>query len=215
MLPRVKFRTIVHRDISLRKAPQVLQKHFKGGLLAVGKRLEASAARRMRKDTGASIKSLTTRVRIKSGINMELIVFSTLIQAFVDAYGLRRGVFPDFRVNSKLYNWVKRRFRGIPNRQVRTVGTPAGPRAVTRRRIKRINRGKRVRRPTAVVSARTRSRVRNTNIKRLTFLVARAIYRRGIAATRWPKHTLEANRTRIVREMQNAISRAVNEINRG
>lgn len=215
--PRVRFRTIIHKDKGLKQAPKILQKHLKGGLLTVGKRLQASARTRMKKDEGTSRDSLTYRVTI-SGLNMNLLVYSTLVQAFVDAYGLRRGVFPDFRVNSKLHNWVKRRMRGVPTAKVSTVGTPAGPafRAAGGRRMKvrKVRSIKKLKGNAQPTKASNRQRAKNSDSKRLTFLVARAIYRRGLQASRWNKKTLEANKARIVREMQNALARAANEIKR-
>lgn len=211
----VKFRSVYHRDNGLRKAPQILRKNLTGGLEGVGKRLEASAIKRMRRDTGRSQKSLK-RVITGSGIDLKLRVYSTLIQAIVDAYGLRRGVFPNFGVNSPLYRWTQRRNRGLPNKSVKTQGVPEGQHpykvggAKKVKRIKRISKGEAIAIPT-----RARAYAKSNDTKRATFLIARAIFRVGIAATEWHKKALEANRRQIVRDMQNALTRSVLEINRG
>jgi hypothetical protein len=210
---KVRVRVLAHKSTALKAAPSILNKNLKGGLQAVGKRLQTSARTRMRKDTGSEQKNLKIEV---SGNNLSLnvAVFAVLVQAFVDAYGMKRGVFPPYREGSNLYNWAKRRLRGIPVKPVRTIGTPQGPRAIRRkiprvRKVRRINRG-----PAEPLTTTARSRAKNTSTKRLAFLVARAIWRRGRSGTKWHTMTMDANRVRIVREMSNALTRAVNEIKR-
>ena len=88
----LKFILLVHRDISLKNAPRVLNKHMRAGLESVGKRLLVAAKSRMRKDSGKEQRSLTSLVQGRN-LGLRLTVYSTLVQAFVDAYGLRRGVF--------------------------------------------------------------------------------------------------------------------------
>lgn len=145
---------------------------------------------------------------------MNLIVFSTLVQAFVDAYGLKRGVFPNFRINSSLHNWVKRR---IKSGQLKEAVRPAGPVPTKRkaggrklRQIKRLKGTVRIR----AASSQQRSRAKGSNHHRLTFLVARAIYRHGIRASNWNREALKANRNMIIRELKNAIHRSANELRR-
>lgn len=220
MTPAIKFRVVSHRDTGLKKAPAVLQKHLKGGLTAVGKRLRTSAQSRMRKDTGAEHNSLTIRVTV-SGLNMNVIIFSTLVQSIIDAYGLPRGVFPNFAVNSSLYNWAKRKLRGIPSRRVKTGKVPKGlhlsleKRKLRRKRIRGLRHIRQTQKGEKRLNARQRFRAKNSDVKRLTFLVARAIYRHGRKGTYWHTKTMEANKQSIIREMKNALSRSVNEINRG
>jgi hypothetical protein len=211
---RVKFRLKAHKDTALKNAPRILQKNLSGGLLGLGKRLQTAARAKMRKDTGAEQRSLTYRVRA-TGLNINLYVYSTLVQAFVDAYGMRRGVFPDFKVNSRLFNWAKRRVRGIPVKRIRTIGTPAGPRAKPYKpRVQKVRRVKRIRQIGTTTNAKQRFVAKNTEARRLAFLVARAIYRRGIAAGGWPKKTLEANKGQIMQDLRNALIRSANEIKR-
>lgn len=212
---KVRFTSRYHKDTALKAAPKILQKNLSAGLEGLGKRLVSSAKTRMRRDRGDEQKSLRVKVRVQ-GLNMNMIVFSTLIQAFVDAYGLRRGVFPDFKVNSRLYDWAKRRLRNIPTKQIQTVGTPAGPaKRAYKARIKKIKRTRKIKgQQGEVATTRQRFRAKNSDIRRLAFLVARAIFRKGIQAGGWPKKTLEANKQRIVRDMQNAMARAANEIKR-
>lgn len=211
----VRFRSVFHRDNGLRKAPEILRRNLTGGLEGVGKRLEASAIKRMRKDTGKSQKSLK-RVVTGPGIDLKLRVYSTLIQAIVDAYGLRRGVFPNFGVNSPLYRWVQRRNRGLPTKSVRTQGILEGQHPYKVGGAKKVKRVKRITKAeTIAIPSRARAYAKSNDTKRATFLIARAIFRVGIAATQWHVKALEANRQQIVRDMQNALTRSVNEINRG
>lgn len=211
---KVRFTSKYKKDTALKAAPKILQKNLEAGLEGLGKRLRASAKSRMRRDRGDEQKSLVVKVRVQ-GLNMNMMVFSTLIQAFVDAYGLRRGVFPDFKVNSRLYDWAKRRLRNIPTKQIQTIGTPSGPaKRAYKARIKKIKRRRKIRGQGEPVTSRQRHRAKVSDIRRLAFLVARAIFNRGIRAGGWPKKTLEANKQRIVRDMQNALARSANEINR-
>src|SRR5262245_60726098 len=124
---RLRFRILKYRDRGIVNAPKILSKNLKGGLLEIGKRLARSARTRMRRDTGTEQKSLKILLQ-GQGLNLNVIVYSTLVQAFVDAYGLPRGVFPDFAINSRLYRWVRRRSRGLVVKQVNAgVSAPAGP----------------------------------------------------------------------------------------
>lgn len=212
---RVQFKVLHFKD-GLTKAPTIFSRNFKGGLLAVGKRLRASAISRMRKDTGEAQKNLRIRVTA-AGLNMNVVVFATVIQAFIDAYGLRRGVFPPFGINSRIYAWAKRRERRVPIKTVKTFAVPAGPaeRPIPKRRkLKRVKRIKKVQ-GQRTVARKGRARARETNIRRMSFLIARAVFRHGIKGTLWHKRALEANRDRIVREMSNALARSVNELKRG
>lgn len=210
MRPSIKFRTAQHQAGALKDAPKILSRHLRGGLEVVGKRLQASARARMRKDVGREQDSLKVYVT-GSGLNLNLRVVSTLVQAFVDAYGMKRGVFPEFRIDSPLYVWARRRLKGIPTKQIKTIGTPQGPHH--RRKLQSVTRIHNVR-PAGFIPTEKRARAKMSNARRLAFLVARAIFRRGRMASSWNQKALQANRTRIIREMSNAISRAANEMKR-
>lgn len=204
---RIRF-NVRYRKEGLAQAPKILEKNLKSGLMAMGKRLRTSSQKRMRRDTGEAQKSLVYRVYTNDS-KFTLLVFSTVVQAFVDAYGLRRGVFPNFRVGSKLYKWVTRKFQGKESRQVKTFEVPSRKRSYrTKRRVRRVKRITAVK----TVNTRTRTRAKERDIKRMTFLVARSIFRNGIKATHWNRRALEANKRMITRELRNAISRTVNEL---
>lgn len=221
MIPRLRLRVLTHKTSALTNAPAILQRNLKGGLLSLGQKIQASSRTHMRKDTGAEQKDVSYRVTI-AGLNMNLIVFATVVQAFVDAYGLKRGTFPDFRVNSKLYNWVKRRV-GVRQLNEITRSKKELKKArkfqqknlrVTKRRPKQIKRLKGITNRVAFISTSKRNRAKASNVRRLTYLVARAIFLHGIKAGGWTKKTLEANKSVIISELQSAMSKAVQEIRR-
>lgn len=187
----------------------------------MGQKLQASSRIHMRKDTGAQQKDVSYRVTI-AGLNMNLLVFSTVVQSFVDAYGLKRGTFPDFRVNSKLYGWVKRKF-GL--RQLIEIERTKKEKSEAkkfqrenlrpkRRKLKQVRRLKSITTVGVFVSTSKRNRAKASNLKRLTYLVARAIFLHGIKAGGWTKKTLEANKTVIISELQAAMVNAAQEIRR-
>lgn len=219
----LKFRLRYRKGNSV-KAPQILAKEMKGGLEAVGKRLITSAHSRMRKDTGASRKSLKSVVTGK-GLGYKLEVYSTVVQAFIDAYGLRAGVRPPFAVGTNLYRWASRRVTGRSSERVKTYHAPPSvtptPKLKRKGRVRGTKKIRRLRKAggkgTAVqtIAVSARQKAKNADAKRLAFLVARAIFKRGIKGTQWNYKTLQANRKRIIQEMSNAISRAVVKMNRG
>ena len=213
MTPDVKFRLIVHKQ-GLKNAPQVLAKHFSQSMKALGETLVNSARTRMRKDSGAARNNLRYKLTENPNLNINLVVYSNLIQAFVDAYGLRRGVFPDFRVNSKLHSWVSRKLK-IGKQQLgprQTQGVPAGP-AKRGRPIRTVKKLKSIA-GVAPATSRGRARARNTDSRRLAFLVARSIFQNGIRGSQWNKRTLEANKGTIMRSLKTAFYNAALELKR-
>lgn len=223
----LKFRLAFREDKSS-KASRILSQEMKGGLEAVGKRLITSARSRMRRDTGEEHKSLVADVT-GTGLNLKLEVYSTLMQAFIDAYGLRAGVRPPYAVGTRLYKWASRKAKGVSSRKVTTYHVPphVGPapngkkkslakagrkrRLKAPRQIKRVSKGK----GGVILKARARRNAKNNNVARLAFLVSRAIFRKGIKGTQWNYKTLQANQQRIVRELSNAVARAANKMTRG
>lgn len=208
-MPRTSIRfNVRYKKQGLQKAPQILAKNLRSGLGAIGKRLRTASQKRMRRDTGEAQKSLVYRVYTDES-KFTLLVFSTVVQAFVDAYGLRRGVFPNFRVGSKLYKWVTRKMQGKASREVKTFEVPKRKRSYrNRKQVRRVKKVTTIK----TVNTRNRNRAKERDIKRMTFLVARSIFRNGIKATHWNRRALEANKRMISRELRNAISRTVNEL---
>lgn len=221
MIPRVGFRTTHFKDTGLRRAPTILGNNLKGTLEGIGKRLKASSIARMREDLGNERRSLTIKVR-GTGTSLRLEVISLLAQAFTDAYGLKRGTFPPFGPTSRLFSWALRRQEKWTFHNPKNAKKKSGKEKVRaarklvakRRRAKTKIKSTRVFKQSLIPRSK-RNSARNYKAARIAFLVARAIYRRGIKPTFWNVKALEANRRQIIRDLQNGLERAAREINRG
>ena len=204
--PKVQFR-LVSRKKGLRTLERRLPSELKTGLLAAGKRLSRASRSYMREDTGEAKRKLRSVVR-GTGMTLTLNVFSNMIQAYVDAYGLKRGTFPNFRVGGNLYNWVRRKMnRGFTE--------------VERTNVPKTNRRNEVRRLFLIRVPKVR-KLSNTGmalpkpsraIRRRTYFVARAIYRHGISASHWNRKALDQQRANIKNDVRNAVRRAINIAN--
>lgn len=201
----VKFKQKYHHQ-GLKDAPRILHKHMRGGLTAVGKRLVTASRRYMREDTGAAKQSLRYRVS-GTQLNLDVIVFSNLVQAFVDAYGLKaRQAFPPYMVGSQLYQWAAR--HPIPEGRSGTK-TSKGVRRSRRMQVRKSKRAAK-----GHVASKKRLTGKQNSIQRRSYAIAKSIYNHGIKGTEWNRRALEASRQTIIREMSNAISRAANELRR-
>lgn len=200
----------------LEKAEMILSKNLRRGLEGLGKNLARSARSRMREDLGHAKKSLKIRVKGR-GIDLDLFVYSTLIQAVVDARGLAPGkAFPPFGPNTRIYNWTARRMKQGFRRSVNSTSRRRVSHIASRRpRDPQLSRVNPVDKPKRAVGRARQVQKRRENLQRMAFLVARKIYENGIKASNWDRETLKANRKLIRRAVNNAIARAVNEINRG
>lgn len=212
MLP-VYFTNLVYNDSGLVKASEILRRNMQGTLISLGKTLRTSAQRYMREDRGKTKKSLIIRIEKGGGLDATLLVYSTLVQAFVDAFGMSAGTFPNSRRYSPLWNWAKRKYEGKLSKEVKTF---------SRRRIRQGRNDKqnlkRIHRVSNVaVPAKTKdiSKAKLRDIDRLTFVFARHIYERGIKPTHWNKRALDSNRFAIIRDIKVTLERSVAEINRG
>lgn len=222
----LKFR-LVSRKEGLKQLEKNLVTEMRGALGTIGKRLTASSESRMRRDTGESIKTLKTIIEGR-GLNLSVIVYSTLLRAFIDAYGLRPGTRIPFGQGTRLNKWAERKI-GTGEKTGITEGfseSTIGPKRVfspvkVRRvvpRIEIVTPVKRIRvtkKTTGPVRAVARERAKNRAANRFAFLTAREIYHRGLKGSHWNKAALEANKGRLIRELKNAISRAVNKVRRG
>lgn len=218
---RTRFKLRYKRDVVLKKAPNVISKHIRRGLEILGRRLRTSSASRMRKNTGAEARSLQIQVT-GNFLDLELRVFSTLIRAYIDAYGLPRGVFPPYGLGTPLYRWALTKANGNSFKRVKTVKDIRSVRTLTRNRSKSrrelvASKAQKVNpiteKATSVLSRGQRSA--RAQARRTAYLVARSIYQKGIRATHWNTRALDANKSRIIREMQNSLARAANELRRG
>jgi hypothetical protein len=226
----VKFKLVAHKDTGLRAASRILAKELRGGLIAVGTQLVKSSRVRMRKDSGDTQRSLRSIIE-GQGLNLSLDVSSDLVQAFVDAYGLHRGIFPPYKPGTRIYSWAGRKIsgglevRGTTNKipLLRVRATPHGPALPKHRNVRRFKASKirTIRNSEGLlqqvrpVGPPARNKTQNAKIRKLAFLIARAIYRRGLKGSQWNIKALQVNERYIVNQLQNALYRATNVINRG
>lgn len=215
----LKFRVNAHRTNleGIKNAPKILSRNMRQALYGLGKRLVKSSQSRMREDTREAKRSLTISVT-GSNLDLALLVFSTKVQAIIDAIGLPRGVFPPYREGSRLYRWASRKVRGQESPRVRRFKVPKrslyqlNKNFERRARLRKIDRVKKVSAPRTTGNKRVRAR--NANAKRVAFLIARSIYRRGIRATHWNTKALEANKNQIIKGITNALHRSIIEMSR-
>lgn len=208
----VKFRQKAFKIRGLKNANQILSKHMRGGLSGIGRRLKATAPRFMRKDQGTAQRSLQIKTT-GTFENARVEVFSTIIQAIIDAYGLRRGVHAPYAPGSRLYRWASRKLDGRVSRTVNPAAGPVSPNPLRRAggRVVRVKRVSRVINTTARVSRTAKER----SILIFARRVARMIYLKGIKPTHWNERALEANKGHILNDLRNALRRAANEMSHG
>lgn len=211
----VYFTLLNYNDSGIKNAIPIIRRNVAGTLQSLGKTLKESAQRNMRRDKGDEQRSL--RVMFKaSGLDMSILVYSVLTHAFVDALGLAPGTFPNSRRLSPLWNWAKRKYKGIESKEVRYARGRPKKRLEHRNRVgkaKRINRKSSKNAPRPTIKNLSKAKARD--IDRLAFVFARLIYERGIRPTQWNKKALDQNRGAIMRDIKDALDRSVNEINRG
>lgn len=208
----VKFRQKVFRIKGLTNANAILTKATRGWLDGVSKRLKSSAVRYMRRNTGESQRSLMVS-RTGTFENARVDVFSNIVQAIVDAYGLRRGVFPPYAPGSRLHAWARKKLSGRASATVTRVAGPVSPDPL-RRAGGRVISVRKVR-PVARAGARVKLPPKDRYIEIFAKRVARKIYLQGIKPTHWNERALDANRNHILNDLRNAIRRAANEMTRG
>jgi hypothetical protein len=211
---------------NLLQADRIIQRNVNNAFDALGRHLQKGVRGRVRYFQGGERKGVKYEVTGR-GLNKFLDVFGELMQHVIDELGLPPGVFPPFGPGTRIYTYAKGRAtragtlkaEAQSNREPRKAshvgsrrpkGTPGARRvgashAATAAR--RVGRAARARKSPA--SALTDRRVR-----RSAFLIARAIFERGIRAGEPFGRTLTANRSKILTDVSNAFVRAVNEINR-
>lgn len=223
-------------------AERILVRHTTETLDRLGRELREDVIPRMREFRGLERKSVKFQVSGR-GLNKLVEVYSTLIQAFVDEYGLPPGVFPPWDIGSNIYRYVERKglHRLSERRQFHNFNVRRRPRKVSHvtsrrpsskraggsgrgaeglgqpRPARTRSQARQAHRARVKQQSATRSRASITNdraIRRVAFLIARSIFERGIRAGRPFALALEANRERVISELQQAFVRAVAEINR-
>lgn len=225
-MPTVNIR-VTDKTQKLRRAPNILVAQLTGGLDGLGKLLREGVRSRVRVFRGDERKGIKYQVSGKD-LNKTLEVYGELVQHFIDEMGLPPGTFPPSDVGSLLFQWVEKKASGWSTERKPTerrashvhtrrprAGPPRGARKSTRhKRAAAKGRSKGPRAQSARAKPNPKALARQRFIKGLAFVAARAIFENGIRPGRPFALTLEANKRRIFREVQNAFTRAVNEINR-
>lgn len=143
------------------QAPEVYAFYIRRHLEKLGDSLREEIRSEQRRDTGQEQSRTKYEVKtLKGGLSFRLIVFNSVIQAFVDETGARPH-FPPWRRGSKLYSWVRRRGLADETQVSFTTGGATQP-VLDRKGAPK------------VIKAET------DEIERVSFLVARAISRRGL-----------------------------------
>lgn len=205
--------TQVSRKEGLRKLEVSLPQELHTGLTSAGKRLMRASRSLMRSSSGESQKSLQAVVH-GSSMTLNLRVTTTLIQAYTDAYGLRRGVMPNSRVGSSLYHWVRRKVKGGWTGVVRDKSAVPRKRRVSK--VKPVAKGQfelsKQRKVSPVDRKKNPSGFKEAqHIRRMTYFVARAIYKHGIAGSHWNRKALDRERANVRNDIRNAVRRAINK----
>lgn len=208
---KVTFRLKYGNIRGLQRAEFIFRNQIRAALESIGKRLRTSGIARMRKATKESARSLKIEVRTNGPV-MGVTVYSTLIQAFIDAEGLRKGTFANFRKGSRLYAWAERHYGKERSKAQRVYNFKRGR---PRRKLPGRFEAKAVKQRVKPINQKGRQKLRDANVRRFAYMAARAIYDKGIKPTHWNTEALKANRNRILLELNNGIKRAVNQINRG
>lgn len=171
---------------------QALDNNIESAFHGSSKRMIMSARRFMRRDTGAAQRSLKPSVKVK-GLSGHVLITSDLIQAYVDAYGRKKGKFPDTRYGSPLYNWAARNINNYLVADPKMSLTKA-------KSVKKTKRGTFIVKP-----GRRAGRREQTKVRRFAYLVGRSIQRRGIKASEWNSKALKRSTPGIKRDLENAI----------
>lgn len=223
--------TVTGSFAGIQQAQRILSAALRAALEALGPSLQTSIRSRTRYFKGQERRSVKWVVRGR-GLDLTLMVYSELVQAIVDELGLAPGTFPPHRSGSLLYKWAaaKALDRVEERREMYGYRKHRKPQAVSHLRSRASNRkalqstrpkrrrGRRQIAPVSEQRPQTRRKVgrsRERRIEQASFLIARAIYERGIKPTMPFSKGLAANRNRVIRTIQDAVIRAVAQINRG
>lgn len=209
---------IVHkvntRIDGLKKGNVYLAEELRKAGVKIGTHVQARVRDKQRIDTGQERKRTLWKAT-QRGSNLRVSIFNTVVQALVDETGAKwEGTMPPSHKGSKLYAWVLR--KGIASRlgggQRRAIA--ARVRADTRRAggsaIEALLAGR--------AAARETTDSQDKQALRVTFLIARAIARRGLPRPgdrlRKPfEVTRKEERPRIIGIVNNAVFQSVKRMN--
>jgi hypothetical protein len=198
----------------LKRGKQFIQEELAKAGVTIGTHLTGKVRAKQRIDTGAERKGTQWKSRAV-GSSLRVNVSNRLVQALVDETGARwSGSMPPFHAGSKLYKWVIR--KGIASR------LSGGQRRAVSARVRSNSRRAGASREESIAAGRQAVQEteagREANIRSVTFLIARAISRRGLPRPGDPLRrpfevTRNEERPFIVRTVNAAFARSVRRIN--
>lgn len=222
---------------NLPEAERILNREGTAALERIGREVKADAQTHIKRFTGETARRIKVQITGK-GLNKLVEVYGELVTHYVDQYGLPPGTFPPWDVGSRIYKYAEKRgvltktdLRHRP-RRVSHVATrrPAHIRAKLRAQAERGKRTETARvistrrnSPRGRGNTRTARRATRTprqvsrerEVRRIAFRIALSVFERGIRPNQWVTKTLEANRVKIIQDLENAFYQAVNIVNRG
>lgn len=143
------------------QAPEVYAFYIRRHLDKLGDALREEIRSEQRQDTGQERSRTQYKVTtIRGGMSFRLLVFNSVVQALVDETGARPH-FPPYRKGSKLYAWVRRHGLADETQVSFTTGGHTQP-VLDRKGAPKVIKAE------------------PDEIERVSFLVARAISRRGL-----------------------------------
>lgn len=199
----------------LKKGNFFLLEELRKAGLRIGKHLQDRVREKQRIDTGQERRRTVYRVKQNTRVPLQVSVYNTVVQGLVDETGATwRGKMPPYRKGSKLFAWVMRKglARSFDSRERKYIAT------FHRTEARRAGAD----RETAVKAGRAGLKDALNEQDRLaesvTFLVARAISRRGLPRPGDPlrkpfETTRKAERPKIVAMVNAAVFASVKRMN--
>lgn len=185
--------------VARREAETVFEQEIRAELQGVKKRLITGIRSRMREDLGDEKRNVSGKVS-GAGYRLSLVVSGDLPQTLVDEYSRPAGSkMPPWGPGTKLFGWVGRHF-------------PLGASSLaTKKHTSKFERRTRNRKTKVLRTSGQSLKARQAS---LSFLVARKIARDGIPAKQPFQKTIDAERQSIGQDVENAIARGVDRLNK-
>ncbi len=181
----------------------------------IGKYLQDRVREKQRIDTGQERKRTLYRVKQSRQLPLQVSVYNTVVQGLVDETGATwRGKMPPYRKGSKLFAWVMRKgiARSFDPNERRYIAT------YHRTEARRAGADKETARQAGRAALKDALNEQDRLAESVTFLVARAISRRGLPRPGDPlrkpfETTRKAERPKIVAMVNAAIFASVKRMN--
>jgi hypothetical protein len=187
----------------------------------LGRFLQSGVREKVRYFQGFEKRGVKREVR-GVGLNKFLAIYGELVQHKIDEYGLEPGIFPPWGPGTLIYLWASRvrprigpTDRRASHVRSRHAGSAKGGRVGGDHKSSKSRRQHKAG-PTGVrlVGAAVRAaKLRDSEARSLSFLIARGIFESGISAGSPFSRTLEENEAHIMDELRSTFQKAVAQIN--